>query len=109
MPVDLVLDVQDPFCPWNTGRHRLRAEGENVSCEPTSAPADLRMTAAEPGAAFLGGSTPAALAAADLAAAGLAAAGLVEELRPGALRLASAAFRGEREPWYPGGWASPLY
>jgi hypothetical protein len=41
--------------------------------------------------------------------AALAAAGLVEELRPGALALASAAFRGEREPWYPGGWAFPLY
>ncbi|MEV6595208.1 GNAT family N-acetyltransferase [Streptomyces acidicola] len=99
VPLDVVLDVEDAFCPWNTGRHRLRAEGESVSCEPTTAPADLRMTAAELGVAFLGGTTLATLAAT----------GLVEELRPGTLPLASAAFRGEREPWYPGGWAFPLY
>ncbi|MFI9052093.1 GNAT family N-acetyltransferase [Streptomyces sp. NPDC053427] len=99
LPFDLVLDVRDDFCPWNTGRHRLQAEGGSARCEPTTAPADLRLTAAELGAAFLGGTPLTALAAA----------GLVEELRPGALTLASAAFRGEREPWYPGGWAFPLY
>ncbi|GAA3502735.1 GNAT family N-acetyltransferase [Streptomyces prasinosporus] len=99
LPLDLVLDVRDDFCPWNSGRHRLQAEAGNVVCEPTTAPADLRLTAAELGAAFLGGTSLAALAAA----------GLVEELRRGALSLASAAFRGEREPWYPGGWAFPLY
>ncbi|MFI8849343.1 GNAT family N-acetyltransferase [Streptomyces sp. NPDC053499] len=99
IPLDVVLDVRDDFCPWNSGRHRLQAEAGNVLCERTSAPADIRLTAAELGAAFLGGTTLTALAAA----------GLVEELRPGALFLASAAFRGEREPWYPGGWAFPLY
>ncbi|KIZ16547.1 GNAT family N-acetyltransferase [Streptomyces natalensis] len=97
--LDLVLDVQDAFCPWNTGHHRLTADGGKVSCEPTTAPADLRMAADALGAAFLGGTTLTALAAA----------GLVQELRPGALALASTAFRGEREPWYPGGWAFPLY
>ena len=34
IPVDLVLEVDDPFCPWNTGRHRLHDGG----CEPTGAP-----------------------------------------------------------------------
>ncbi|GAA2424415.1 GNAT family N-acetyltransferase [Streptomyces glaucus] len=99
LPLDLVLEVRDDFCPWNSGRHRLQAEGESAVCEPTTGPADLRLTAAELGAAFLGGTSLAALAAA----------GLVEELRRGALARASAAFRGEREPWYPGGWAFPLY
>ncbi|MGY5135743.1 GNAT family N-acetyltransferase [Streptomyces nigrescens] len=99
LPLDLVLDVRDDFCPWNSGRHRLQAEGESAACEPTTAPADLRLTTADLGAAFLGGTSLTALAAA----------GLVEELRRGALSLASAAFRGEREPWYPGGWAFPLY
>lgn len=99
LPLDLVLDVRDDFCPWNTGRHRLRAEGDTVVCEPTTAPADLRLGAAELGAAFLGGT----------ALSTLAAAGRVEELRPGVLSRASAAFRGDREPWYPGGWAFPLY
>ncbi|MBT2385093.1 GNAT family N-acetyltransferase [Streptomyces sp. ISL-11] len=99
LPLDLVLDVRDDFCPWNGGRHRLQAEAGSAICEPTTAPADIRLTAAELGAAFLGGTTLTALAAA----------GLIEELRRGALSLASTAFRGEREPWYPGGWAFPLY
>ncbi|MEU6488087.1 GNAT family N-acetyltransferase [Streptomyces sp. NPDC046887] len=99
LPLDLVLDVRDDFCPWNSGRHRLQAEAGSALCEPTTAPADLRLTAAELGAAFLGGTSLTTLAAA----------GLVEELRSGALACASAAFRGEREPWYPGGWAFPLY
>ncbi|MFG2135058.1 GNAT family N-acetyltransferase [Streptomyces sp. NPDC048751] len=99
LPLDLILEVQDDFCPWNSGRHRLQAEGGSAVCEPTTAPADLRLTAAELGAAFLGGTSLTTLAAA----------GLVEELRRGALSVASAAFRGEREPWYPGGWAFPLY
>ncbi|MFF2813478.1 GNAT family N-acetyltransferase [Streptomyces sp. NPDC058000] len=99
LPLDLVLDVRDGFCPWNTGRYRLQAEDGSAVCEPTTAPADLRLTAAELGAAFLGGTTLSALSSA----------GLVEELRSGALSLASAAFRGEHEPWYPGGWAFPLF
>ncbi|CAL9562692.1 N-acetyltransferase Eis [Streptomyces sp. enrichment culture] len=99
LPLDLVLDVRDDFCPWNSGRHRLQAEAGKAVCAPTTAPADLRLSAAELGAVFLGGTSLTALGAA----------GLVEELRRGALSLASAAFRGEREPWYPGGWAFPLY
>ncbi|HZE40764.1 MAG TPA: sterol carrier protein domain-containing protein, partial [Stackebrandtia sp.] len=51
------------------------------------------------GAAYLGGTTLASLAAA----------GRVEELSPGALARASVAWRGEREPFYPGAWAFPLY
>lgn len=99
LPLDLVLEVRDDFCPWNSGRYRLQADKGAAACEPTTASADLRLTAAELGAAFLGGTSLTSLAAA----------GLVEELRPGALPLASAAFRGAREPWYPGGWAFPLY
>ncbi len=98
-PLDLVLEVEDGFCPWNTGRWRLRAEGAAVGCERTTAPADLRLAAAELGAAFLGGTTLASLAAA----------GLVQEVRPGALDRATVAFRGEREPFYPGGRAFPAY
>ncbi|QUH05622.1 GNAT family N-acetyltransferase [Saccharopolyspora erythraea] len=98
-PLDIVLDVDDAFCPWNAGRHHLRADGDAVSCERTKASADLQLGVAELGAAFLGGTTLTSLAAA----------GLVRELRPGALAQASAAFRGVREPFYPGGWAFPLY
>ncbi|WP_235618125.1 GNAT family N-acetyltransferase [Streptomyces sp. CB02400] len=98
-PLDVVLDVQDDFCPWNTGRYRLQTEGDAVVCERTKAPADLRLTAAELGAAFLGGTTLASLAAA----------GLVREVRPGALARTTRAFRADREPFYPGGWAFPAY
>jgi hypothetical protein len=95
----VVLDVQDSFCPWNTGRFQLQADGDSVSCERTSASPDIRLTSAELGAAFLGGTTLASLAAG----------GRVAELRPGALTHASTAFRGSREPFYLGGWAFPAY
>lgn len=98
-PLDVVLDVEDRFCPWNAGRYRLQADGDAVSCERTQAPGDLQLNVAELGAAFLGGTTLASLAAANL----------VQELRPGALARVSAAFRDTREPFYPGGWAFPLY
>ncbi|GAA2396667.1 hypothetical protein GCM10010404_62990 [Nonomuraea africana] len=39
----------------------------------------------------------------------LAAAGRVEELRRGAVTAASLAFRGEREPFHPSGWAFPAF
>jgi predicted acetyltransferase len=98
-PLDVVLEVQDAFCPWNAGRYRLTAGGESVSCERTRAHPDLRLTAAELGAAYLGGTTLSSLAAA----------GRVEELRPGALAAASLAFRGERAPFHPSGWAFPAF
>jgi predicted acetyltransferase len=86
-PVDLALEVDDPFCPWNTGRHHLR----DGSCEPTDAPADLALGAEALGAIYLGGTPLTALAAA----------GRVQELRAGALAEAATAFRGTVEPWCP--------
>ncbi len=97
--LDVVLSVEDDFCPWNTGRYRLQAEADAVICERTKAPADLQITAAELAAAFLGGTTLASLAAA----------GLVEELRAGALARTTRAFRADREPFYPGGRAFPAH
>ena len=84
---DVVLEVADAFCPWNAGRYRL-AGGD---CEPTGDEPDLALDAAALGAAYLGG-TPLA---------DLAAAGRVTELRPGALARASAAFRADVVPWCP--------
>ncbi|WP_157252874.1 GNAT family N-acetyltransferase [Nonomuraea typhae] len=97
--LDLVLEVQDTFCPWNAGRYHLHADGASVTCERTRARADLRLTSAELGAAYLGGTTLSSLAAA----------GRVEELRGGAVGAASLAFRGEREPFHPSGWAFPAF
>ncbi|MDH6138696.1 MULTISPECIES: GNAT family N-acetyltransferase [Kitasatospora] len=92
-PVDLVLEVADEFCPWNTGRWHLHAAGPEkpAACEPTEAPADLALPVRELGSAYLGGVSLAALAAA----------GLVRELRPGALAEASAAFGWPVAPWLP--------
>jgi predicted acetyltransferase len=84
---DLVLALDDPFCPWNTGRHRLRGG----RCERTEDPADLALGAEELGAIYLGGTPLTALAAA----------GRVRELRPGALLEAATAFHGAVTPWCP--------
>lgn len=96
-PLDVVLDVEDSFCPWNAGRYRLTADRESADCTRTRDAADLRLGASELGASHLGGTTLAALGAA----------GRVTELRRGALARASAAFRGEREPFHPAGGSFP--
>ncbi len=96
-PLDLVLDVEDSFCPWNAGRYRLLADGDAVTCERTRSAPDLRLSSTELGAALLGGTTLSSLAAA----------GRVEELRRGATARATTAFRGEREPFLPSGASFP--
>jgi predicted acetyltransferase len=95
-PVDVVLAVEDEFCPWNTGHWHLHSAGpdKGAACEPTEAPADLALAVRELGAAYLGGTTLAALAGA----------GLVRELRPGALAQASRAFGWDVAPWLPHGF-----
>ncbi|WP_158882813.1 GNAT family N-acetyltransferase [Amycolatopsis anabasis] len=98
-PLDVVFEVEDACCPWNSGRWRLRAEGDSVTCERTRNAAELRLSPAELGAVYLGGTTFASLAAA----------GRVEELRPGAVARCSVAFRGEREPFHPSGAAFPAF
>ena len=90
-PFDVVLDVADDVCPENAGRHRLAWDGERATCEPTRAQAGLELSAAELGAAFLGGTTLESLARA----------GRVRERNAGALATASVAFRGAAEPWCP--------
>ncbi|MGD9483011.1 GNAT family N-acetyltransferase [Streptomyces sp. TRM70308] len=93
-PVDVVLDVGDDFCPWNTGRWRLAGDTAGAVCERTDAPADLALTVRELGSAYLGGEPLYALAAA----------GRVRELRAGALEAASTAFSASRAPWLPHGF-----
>jgi predicted acetyltransferase len=89
--VDVVLDVTDDFCPWNSGRLRLSAGPQGAACTPTKDAPDLELAAVDLGAAYLGGTTLQTLAAA----------GRVRERRPGALLAASQAFAGAREPWCP--------
>ncbi|RMI45242.1 GNAT family N-acetyltransferase [Streptomyces triticirhizae] len=92
--VDVVLAVRDAFCPWNEGRWRLSGGPGGAVCERTTDPAELELDVRALGAAYLGGSTLAALAAA----------GQVGEARAGALTPASTAFGHPVAPWLPHGF-----
>jgi predicted acetyltransferase len=93
--LDVVVEVDDAFCPWNAGRWRLATEPAGdafaATCERTDAPPDIACSAADLGAAYLGGTTLAALAAI----------GRVRERSPGAVARASRAFGWTRQPWCP--------
>ncbi|MFD8303494.1 GNAT family N-acetyltransferase [Streptomyces sp. NPDC059690] len=93
-PVDVVLAVEDAFCPWNEGRWRLTGDPKGASCARTEDAPDLALSVRELGAAYLGGVTLEALAAA----------GRVRELRQGALAEASLAFASTVAPWLPHGF-----
>ncbi len=93
-PVDVVVEVEDAFCPWNQGRWRLSGDRKGASCERTSDAADLALSVRELGAAYLGG----------VSLASLAAAGRVRELRSGALTEASVGFGSPVAPWLPYGF-----
>ena len=84
---ELVFDVHDAFCDWNTGRWRL-AGG---SAERTDADADLRLDVRELGSAYLGG----------IGFVQLAQTGAIEESTPGALARADRMFRHSLHPWGP--------
>jgi predicted acetyltransferase len=93
-PVDVVLEVEDSFCPWNSGRWRLSGDAKGASCDRTTDPADLALSVRELGAAYLGG----------VSLASLAGAGLVREVRQGALAEAAVAFGSAVAPWLPHGF-----
>ncbi|MCP9959007.1 GNAT family N-acetyltransferase [Streptomyces sudanensis] len=93
-PVDVVLEVEDGFCPWNAGRWRLTGDRGGARCVRTEEPAGLALSVRELGAAYLGGSSLVSLAGA----------GLVREVREGALAEASLAFGSAVAPWLPHGF-----
>ncbi|MER7463538.1 GNAT family N-acetyltransferase [Streptomyces sp. NPDC097981] len=94
-PLDVVVEVEDAFCPWNEGRWRLVCDADGAArCTRTADPADLELSVRELGSAYLGGITLTALAAA----------GRVRELHPGALAPASRAFAADTAPWLPHGF-----
>ena len=53
--VDVVLEVVDELCPWNTGRWRLTGGPDGATCRQSDDPADLVVGIADLGAAYLGG------------------------------------------------------
>lgn len=91
VPVDVVFDVKDAFCPWNEGRWRLSGDPKGATCERTGDPADLALDVRDLGTVYLGGTRLTELAAA----------GRVRELRPGALAETTIAFTSDTAPWVP--------
>ena len=83
----IVFDVHDDFCEWNTGRWKL-ADG---AAARTDEAADIALSAASLGSAYLGG----------ISFSELARAGRAEELQDGALSRADGLFRWNRHPWCP--------
>jgi predicted acetyltransferase len=90
-PIDLVLEVRDEFCPWNAARWRLTGHPAGGHCARTDRDPDLVLGIEALSAAYLGGVSLAALQAA----------GRVTEVSPGAVTLASTAFRWPVTPWCP--------
>ncbi|KQS66151.1 GNAT family N-acetyltransferase [Modestobacter sp. Leaf380] len=88
-PIDLVIEVRDPFCPWNEGRWRLSGHPAGGYCGRTDRDPDLVLGTEELAAAYLGGTSLAALQAA----------GRVTEVSPGAVTLASTSFSWPVAPW----------
>jgi predicted acetyltransferase len=94
--IDVVLDVADADIPANRGRWRLAAAGlqpvggtAEASCQRATDAADIKLSIAALGAAYLGGGKFGQLAAA----------GHVRELTPGSLARLSAAMAWEPAPW----------
>jgi predicted acetyltransferase len=83
----VVLEVVDPFCPWNDGRWKL----EDQEATRTRAAADLRCDVTALGTVYLGAFTFSELVRA----------GRVEELQPGAAARADPMFSWNRAPWCP--------
>jgi predicted acetyltransferase len=96
-PVDVVIEVTDGLLPANQGRWRLTASdgagqpGYGATCEPTAAPADVKLPVRALGAAYLGGTRLGPLAGA----------GLITEVRAGSLAALSTAMSWEPAPWCP--------
>jgi predicted acetyltransferase len=80
--IDLILEIEDDFCPWNAGRWRLTGGPSYGRCVRADGDPDLALSAETLGAVFLG----------DTSLGTLAAAGRVAEITPGALAAATMAF-----------------
>ncbi|GAA3858509.1 GNAT family N-acetyltransferase [Saccharothrix violaceirubra] len=86
--VDLVLEVADDLCPWNTDRWRLTVRDGVAEVTRTPDEADVVLDVRALGSAFLGGQRLTSLTGAQL----------VAEVTPGSLRALSSAFLGDHDP-----------
>jgi predicted acetyltransferase len=88
----VVVEVRDPFGPWNDGRYALDAGPDGLAtAERTTEEPDLACTASDVGAVYLGGTTLRQLHRA----------GRVAEHTPGALDRADAMLAWDPAPWCP--------
>jgi predicted acetyltransferase len=85
----VVIEITDPFCPWNEGRYAIATGPNGASCERTKAGAQIACTATDLGAVYLGGT----------GFRRLHRAGRVQELAQGALALADTMFTTDPAPW----------
>lgn len=90
-PVDVVLEVEDPLCEWNTGRWQLRGDADSAQCTRTDDEPTLQLSMEDLGAVYLGGTTLSTLASA----------GRVKAVDEQALQRASMAFSWHIAPWCP--------
>jgi predicted acetyltransferase len=86
----VVFDVRDTFCPWVEGRYELEGGPDGATCRTTTAEPDISLSAADLGAAYLGGTRFATLSRA----------GRVEG-DPKAIQRADAMFAWDPAPWCP--------
>lgn len=85
----VVLDVTDPFCPWNTRRWSLEGDGARLRCAPSTAAAAVALDVRDLASASLGGHAPTELYRA----------GLIDEHTPGAVQRLTALLASERVPY----------
>jgi predicted acetyltransferase len=87
---ELVIEVEDAFCPWNDGRFLLAVDGDgSASTERVDSAPDLVVPAAALGAVYLGG----------VPFGGMTDGGRIVERVAGAARRANRMFSGPRPPF----------
>lgn len=86
----LVLDLRDPFCPWNEGRWELEAGSDRADVRPSDSDPDVMLQVEDLAAMFLGAVAPSALARAGRI-----------EASPEAVARADRLFATELAPWCP--------
>jgi predicted acetyltransferase len=87
----MVVEVHDPFCPWNTGRVSVEAADGATACARVTDASELICSVTDLGAVYLGATTFRQLHRA----------GRVEEAAPGALARADTLFASDPAPWCP--------
>ena len=85
----LVLEVDDPFAPWNEARYELDGGPEGAECRPTTKEPDLRLSASDLASVYLGA----------VRFRTLFHAGRVQPGEPAALARADAMFATDLQPW----------